>query len=99
MSYRHLIALFLPLAFALPATAADWPAGAKTEFVNECVAGAQSSHSKERLQAFCECAADKVSQEFSDAELEAMRSQSQLDPALQQRLVTASNSCNAKLQG
>jgi hypothetical protein len=99
MNHRHLIALFLPLAFALPATAAEWPAGAKTEFVNECVAGAQSSHSKERLQAFCECAADKVSSEFSEAELEAMRSQTQPDPALQQRLITASSSCNAKLQG
>ncbi|WP_372877237.1 hypothetical protein [Pseudomonas sp.] len=99
MNYRHLIALVLPLALALPATAAEWPAGAKIEFVNECVAGAQASHSEEQLRAFCECAADKVSQEFSAAELEAMRSQTQPDPALQQRLVTASNSCNAKLQG
>lgn len=99
MNYRHLIAFVIPLAFALPATAAGWPEGAKTEFVNECVTGAQSSHSQKQLQAFCECAADKVSNEFSAAELEAMRNQSQPDPTLQQRLVTASSSCNTKLQG
>jgi hypothetical protein len=99
MNYRHLIAFVIPLAFALPATAAGWPESAKTEFVNECITGAQASHSKEQLQAFCECAADKVSSEFSTAELEEMRSQSQPNPALQQRLVTASSSCNAKLQG
>lgn len=99
MNYRHLIAFFIPLAFALPATAAGWPEGAKTEFANECIAGAQASHSKELLQAFCECAAEQVSREVSAAELEAMRSQSQPNPALQQRLVTASSSCNAKLQG
>jgi hypothetical protein len=33
MNYRYLVAVFAPLAFALPATAAEeWPAGAKAEF-------------------------------------------------------------------
>ncbi|MDA7089307.1 hypothetical protein PH586_23300 [Pseudomonas sp. SA3-5] len=39
MNYRHLIAFFIALAFALPATAAGWPEGSKTEFANECSAG------------------------------------------------------------
>lgn len=98
MNYRHLIALFAPLAFALPAAADDWPAGAKSAFVKECVANAQSNHSAAQVQAYCECAADKVSKEFSEAEMQEMNRQSPPDPALQQRLVKASSSCNATLQ-
>lgn len=98
MSYRHLIALFVPLAFALPATAADWPAGAKAQFAKECVASAQSGHDKAQLQAYCECAADKISGEFSEAELQEMGRQTPPDPAMQQRLISASSSCSSKLQ-
>ncbi|SDI72893.1 hypothetical protein SAMN05216588_12327 [Pseudomonas flavescens] len=99
MSYRHLIALFAPLAFALPAVAAEpWSPEAKSTFVQECVKGAQSGHSKAQLTAFCDCAADKVSQEFSEAEMAEMGKQVPPDPALQKRLVTASSSCNAKLK-
>ncbi len=98
MNYRYLVAVFAPLAFALPATAAEWPAGAKAEFARECVASAQSDHSKAQLQAYCECAADKVSTQFSETELQAMGRQSSPDPAMQQRLLQASSSCTAKLQ-
>ncbi|UCJ17354.1 hypothetical protein K5Q02_02925 [Pseudomonas sp. MM211] len=99
MSYRHLIALLAPLAFALPAVAAEpWSPEAKSTFVQECVKGAQSGHSQEQLTAFCDCAATKVSEEFSEAEMAEMSKQVPPDAALQQRLVTASSSCNAKLQ-
>lgn len=97
MNYRHLLALCVPLVFSLPAAAA-WPASAKAQFTKECVASAQSNHSKAQLQAYCECAADKVSGEFSEAELQEMGRQSPPDPALQQRLIDASSSCNAKLE-
>lgn len=98
MSYRHLIALFAPLAFALPAVAAEpWSPEAKSTFVQECVKGAQSGHSQEKLTAFCDCAATKVSQEFSEAEMAEMSKQVPPDAALQKRLVTASSSCNEKL--
>ena len=62
------------------------------------MAGAQSSHSPEQLQAYCECAADAVIEEFSEAEMQAMNRQSPPDPALQQRLVNASSGCRARLQ-
>ncbi|SDF87202.1 hypothetical protein D16iCDA_10220 [Pseudomonas seleniipraecipitans] len=99
MSYRHLIALFAPLAFALPAAAAQsWSPEAKAMFVQECVKGAQAGHSEEKLTAFCDCAATKVSQEFSEAEMADMSKQVPPDPALQKRLMTASSSCNTQLQ-
>lgn len=100
MNYRHLIVFFLPLAFALPALAAEpWPAGAKASFVNECVAGAPEGHDMNNLKAYCECAAEKVGGEFSEAEMQAMASQSTPDAAMQQRLIKASASCESKLQG
>ncbi|MHA6495023.1 hypothetical protein ACX0MV_17515 [Pseudomonas borbori] len=97
MNYRHLIAFFAPLAFTLPA-AAEWSADATAEFTRECVASAQSDHSEAQLTAYCECAADKISSEFTEAELQAMGRQSPPDSALQQRLVNASSSCDSKLQ-
>ena len=98
MNYRHLLALLAPLAVALPAAADDWPPEAEASFVRECVAGAEGSHSTAQLQAYCECAADKVRQEFSAAEMQEMSRQSPPDPALQQRLVNASSGCRARLQ-
>lgn len=98
MRYRHLIALFAPLAFAVPVVAAEWAPDAKATFVRECVNGAQGEHTPAQLQAFCGCAADKVSSEFSEAEMQAMSRQSPPDPALQQRLVSASSSCGTHLQ-
>lgn len=99
MNYRHLIAFFAPLAFALPAVAAEpWPAGAKTAFVKECVAGAPKGHDTSNLKAYCECAAEKVSGEFSEAEMQAMAAQSTPDAAMQQRLIAASAGCESNLQ-
>lgn len=98
MNHRRLIALFAPLAFILPAAAAEWPPQAQAAFVKECVANAQSNHSAAQLQAYCECAADKVSKEFSEAEMQEINRQSPPDPALQQRLMEASSVCTATLQ-
>lgn len=99
MNYRHLIAFFVPVAFVLPSVAAEpWPAGAKAAFVNECVAGAPDGHDTSNLKAYCECAAEKVSSEFSEAEMQAMARQSPPDPAMQQRLIKASSSCDNNLQ-
>ena len=98
MSYRNLIALFAPLAFALPAVAADsWTAEARNTFVNECVKGAASAHSQAKLQAFCGCAADKVAAEFSEKDMAELGRQNPPDERLQQRLMQASSSCNDKL--
>lgn len=98
MTYRHLLAFALPLAVALPLSAAEWSSQAKSEFVQQCIAGAPTGYDQSQLNGYCECAADKVSREFSAAELEEMSRQSPPDAALQQRLITASSSCSDKLQ-
>lgn len=95
MSYRHLLAFFAPVLLVLPVTAAQWPAAAKTEFARECVASAQVQHSQAKLQAYCECAAEQVSADFTEAELQAMGDQP--DAAMQERLLASSGRCNAKL--
>ena len=38
MTYRHLLALALPLAVALPVSAAEWSDDAKTEFDSSLMA-------------------------------------------------------------
>lgn len=98
MTYRHLLAFALPLAVALPVSAAEWSAQATNEFVQQCVAGAPQGYGEAQLKAYCDCAADKVSAEFSEAELQALTQQSPPDPAMQQRLVTASSSCSDELK-
>ena len=98
MTYRHLLALALPLAVALPVAAAEWSDNAKTEFVQQCIAGAPAGYEEPQLRAYCDCAATKVSQEFSEAELQEISRQSPPDPAMQQRLVNASSSCAEKLK-
>lgn len=97
MKYRYLIALFFPLAVALPASA-DWPEGAKAPFVAECVEGAQAEHSAAKAKAFCECAAGEVSSEFSTSELEQMGTQQSVDEDSRQRLIEASRRCESILQ-
>lgn len=98
MTYRHLLALALPLAVALPVSAAEWSDNAKTEFVQQCIAGAPAGYEEPQLRAYCDCAATKVSQEFSEAELQEISRQSPPDPAMHQRLVNASGSCSSKLK-
>lgn len=98
MNHRHLLACALPLAVALPLSAAEWTAQAKAEFVQHCVNGAPAGYQQPRLQAYCDCAASKVSQEFSEAEVQEISRQSPPDAALQQRLVAATGSCAGKLK-
>ncbi|GGJ82965.1 hypothetical protein [Pseudomonas matsuisoli] len=97
MRYLKLITAGAALAFTLPA-AADWTPQARSAFVQQCVAGAQGSHGQGQLQAYCECAAEKVSAEFTEEEIKNMGSQGASDPAVRQRLMNASSSCNANLK-
>lgn len=98
MTYRHLLAVALPLVVALPVSAAEWSDKAKTEFVQQCIAGAPAGYEEPQLRAYCDCAATRVSQEFTEQELQAMSSQSSPDKAMQQRLVKASSSCSGELK-
>ncbi|WP_022963719.1 hypothetical protein [Halopseudomonas pelagia] len=93
---RQLIAFLAPLAFALPAFA-DWPDNARDNFISECVETTQLEHSPAKAQAFCECAADEVEKDLSSDELEAMGGEA-VDPAIQERLITAAQSCTNELE-
>lgn len=91
MKYRHLIAFLTPLAFAVPAMA--WSDDARDRFTQECVMAVEAEHGANKARSYCDCAADNVSQEFSEEELEAMGVQAGIDPAVEERLVAASSSC------
>lgn len=98
MTYRHLLAVALPLVLALPVSAAEWSDKAKSDFVQQCIAGAPAGYEEPQLRAYCDCAATRVSEEFSEQELQAMSRQSPPDTALQQRLVKASSTCSGELK-
>jgi len=95
MRYSSLIALFAPLAFALPAAAANWPDGAREQFLAECVGGAQGNVDAAKAKAYCTCAADEVGKEFSQSELEELHAKRGMDisPEVRNRLAKASNAC------
>ena len=96
MRTRQLLVFTTALAFALPAVA-DWPSGARTGFVAECIENAQASHDARQAKLFCECAADEASNEFSQAELEQM-SQG-MNGEMEQRLIESARSCSGNLEG
>lgn len=93
MKLHRLFAFIIPLAVALPGVSATWPEGAEEQFVEQCMANLSSPQS----QAFCRCAADEVSEEFTQAELEAMGQQLEVDPQMRQRLIDASSRCEGQL--
>lgn len=93
---RHFIAFLTPLVFALPAFA-DWPDNARENFVAECVQTTKLEHPSAKAETFCGCAADEVSKELSTKELESMAGNA-VDPAIQERLITAAKSCTSELK-
>ena len=98
MRYPILIALFVPMLVGLPAVAAEWPAGERDHFIQECQTSAQASIAPEKLQRYCSCAADKVSNEFSRAELDELKAQkTPLPQETHQRLLKVSQSCLSQL--
>lgn len=96
MRCRQLLMFAVPLAFAVPA-AADWPTGARVNFVAECMENSQAELDAPVAKQFCECAADEVSKVFSEEELEAMGGG--IDPDLEKRLIQTTRSCAENLQG
>ncbi|MFZ6050228.1 hypothetical protein ACFW0H_29420 [Pseudomonas sp. CR3202] len=100
MRYQTLIALFAPLLIGLPVVAAEWPAGERDLFIQECKSSAQANLAADKLQRYCSCAADQVSAEFSGAELEALKTQkTPLPERTHQRLLKVSQSCLSQLNG
>lgn len=97
MHYLPLSVLLLPLLAAAPAHAADWPAGAKADFVRECLNGAKARYKEAAAQDYCACAADKVSAGLSESEMTQLHKQKQISPELQQRVARLSGACLSQL--
>ncbi|AOE82928.1 hypothetical protein [Pseudomonas sp. TCU-HL1] len=98
MRYPTLIALFVPVLIGLPAVAAEWPSGERDRFIQDCKTSAQANIAADKLQRYCGCAADRVSVEFSSAELAALKSQkTPLPEQTHQRLIKVSQSCLSQL--
>lgn len=100
MRYTTLIAFFVSVLIGLPALAGEWPTGEREHFIQECRTSAQANIPVDKLQRYCNCAADRVSSEFSGAELEVLKTQkTPLPEQIQQRLIKVSQSCLSQLNG
>ena len=100
MRYTTLIAVFAFVLTGLPAVAGEWPTGEREHFIQECKTSAQANIPVDKLQRYCSCAADRVSSEFSGAELEALKTQkTPLPDKTNQRLIKVSQSCLSQLNG
>lgn len=97
MRYLSLPVVLLSLLLAAPAGAAQWPDGAKDEFMRECLAGAKVRHSEGAARNYCECAAGKVSAELSQDEMQQLQGKGEISREMQDRLVTVSSGCLSKL--
>ncbi len=92
-----LTALFIPLLLSAPLMAGEWPAGAKNQFIDECQRSATAGTPPAKSKAYCTCAADRVSDEFSDEEIQQLQGQRQLDATTQERLGRAASACLSHL--
>lgn len=93
----HLSALLAPLALSLSfAAQADWPAGTRDTYMNDCLATASQSVDAKQAKAHCECGADVIEKKFSTEEIKALNDrQTPPSDALRQRLVQAVGSCSS----
>lgn len=98
MNHRHLLALALPLAVALPLSAAEWSSQARSEFIQECINGAPAGYEQPQLEAYCDCAAEQVSGEFSESEIQSLSHQSPADAALQERMTKVTGTCSSRIK-
>ena len=98
MNQRHLLAFVLPLAVALPLSAAEWTPEAKSQFIKECINGAPAGYEQPQLEAYCDCAAEEVSGEFSESEMQALTSQSPADTAFQERMTQVTSTCSSRIK-
>lgn len=96
MSFYRLIGFFAPLMLVLPLTAqAGWPEGVRETYMQECLVTAQATVGAEQAKVHCECAADVIGKEFTEAEIHALNDPQKPAPMeLQNRLVAAVGTCN-----
>lgn len=93
MRIPSLAVLSLSLLASGPLLAADWPDAARKQFVNECVSGADANTPPAKAKAYCECSAERVANEFSDAEIRQLQGQANLDDRTRERLGQAASQC------
>ena len=75
MRVSTLLSAALPLALLAPLTAqAQWPAGAREQYMSDCVATATQSVSTERATAHCACGAEVIDKKFSTEEIQQLMS-------------------------
>lgn len=93
MRIPSLAILSLSLLGSAPLLAANWSEAARMQFINECVGGADSNTPPAKARAYCECSAERVSNEFSDAEIRQLQGQESLDDRTRERLGGAASQC------
>ena len=76
-----------------PLLAAEWPDAARKQFIDECVRSADANTPPAKARAYCECSAERVSSEFSDAEIRQLQGQANLDDRTRERLGQAASQC------
>ena len=91
MGLKRLLPLGACLALALPfaAQAAEWPAGAKEEYMTQCqVAAKQQGVNDNTALAHCTCGAKVIQEKFSTAEINQLNDKTTEPPmALRQKLL------------
>ncbi|BAN46168.1 hypothetical protein [Metapseudomonas resinovorans] len=98
MRCKTLTTLLVSAVISLPAIAAQWPAGERERFVQDCKSATQAKIEEDNLERYCGCAADKVGNDLSDAELQKLAGQkTPLPESLQKRLEAVSKSCLSQL--
>lgn len=93
---KHLLALVLPLAVALPVSAAEWTPNAQHEFQQHCATKAPAGYEPNQIKTYCECASTEAAKSFNDQELTAL-AEGSTDAGLQERLNKVLHACMAKL--
>jgi len=99
MRLNPLFAFAAPLALLIPlsAHADNWPAGAKNDYMKDCVAAASQSVDLKTAQQHCACGADKLSEKFSTAEITQLMSKTtQPSAELRTKALDAIQTCRAE---
>ena len=98
MRMIHALVFAAPLALLLPlsAQADNWPAGAKKDYMKDCVAAASQSVDAKTAEQHCACGAEKISEKFSTAEIKQLMSKTtQPSAELRTKALDAIQACRA----
>ncbi|AUF96947.1 hypothetical protein WLF18_02510 [Pseudomonas shirazensis] len=99
MRLQSLLALTAAGALLLPMAAqADWPAGKKDAYMQQCVQVAtQQGVSAKDADTHCKCGAQAIEKNFSKAEIEDLDSKDGVDAKLMQKAQTVvKQACTTK---